>query len=230
MQGYVATEWGQLRYSSAGSGSQTIVLLHEVPLSHAAYGRLVPLLTRRFRVVAVDFPGRGESDGPVMPATIEEYAKVFAQGVKALGLKRIVLYGVQTGGSCAAQLAAVTLASRVEGLALSGVPLYPRTLSAAEDPRNAYGTARAASRYQVAEAIGRVACPVLLLSTPLDPHCGADYRFAAVVTGARHVEVPAPGLPVYWTRPQAVAAEITALARRAVDDREIPMFSSADFL
>ena len=64
MRGYVDTRWGQLHYSSTGSGSPAIVLLHETPLNHTAFERIVPLLDGHFRVVAFDSPGYGESDGP----------------------------------------------------------------------------------------------------------------------------------------------------------------------
>jgi pimeloyl-ACP methyl ester carboxylesterase len=131
VRGYVDTRWGQLQYSSTGSGEPTIVLLHETPLNYDAFRRLVPLLEPNFRVVAFDSPGYGESDGPTQPTTIEEYAKTLAEGIEALGLDRVVLYGVHTGASIAVQRAAVTLLERVAGLVVSGVPFYTDEVRAA---------------------------------------------------------------------------------------------------
>lgn len=130
MRGYVDTRWGQLHYSDVGSGEQTIVLFHETPLNHAVFQRLVPLLSNRFRVIAFDTPGYGESDGPGGPTTVEDYATTFAEAIEALALERMVLYGVHTGGSVAAHLAA-TLGERVDGLVLSGVPYYAEDVRAA---------------------------------------------------------------------------------------------------
>ncbi|TNC18716.1 alpha/beta fold hydrolase [Amycolatopsis alkalitolerans] len=123
MRGYVDTRWGQLHFLATGSGEQTIVLLHETPLNHAAFQRLAPLLSEKFRVVAFDTPGYGESDSPAGPTTIEDYAKTFTEGLDAIGLDRIVLYGVHTGGRFGVHLAA-TLGARVEGLAPGGAPFY----------------------------------------------------------------------------------------------------------
>ncbi|WP_067674454.1 alpha/beta fold hydrolase [Nocardia miyunensis] len=124
MRGYVDTRWGQLHYSSTGSGPRTVVLLHETPLNHAAFQRLIPLLSDTFRVVAFDSPGYGESDGPVAPTSIEEYAETVGAAIETLGLDQIVLYGAHTGGSLALHLGAVTVAERVHGIALSGLPFY----------------------------------------------------------------------------------------------------------
>ncbi|HEX4258597.1 MAG TPA: alpha/beta hydrolase [Streptosporangiaceae bacterium] len=123
MRGYADTRWGQLHYSSTGSGDQAFVLLHETPLNHAAFQRLVPLLADGYRVVAFDSPGYGESDGPSGPTSAEDYAKTLTEGIESLSLDRVIVYGVHTGGTFAVQLAA-TLGDRAEGLALTGVPYY----------------------------------------------------------------------------------------------------------
>lgn len=134
MRGYVGTRWGQLHYSSTGSGDQAFVLLHETPLNHAVFQRLVPLLDGQYRVVAFDSPGYGESDGPSGPASAEEYAKILTEGIEALDLDRVILYGVHTGGTFAVQLAA-TLGDRADGLALTGVPYYTEEIRKARRVR-----------------------------------------------------------------------------------------------
>lgn len=252
MRGYVDTRWGQLHYAATGSGEQTIVLLHETPLNHAAFSRLVPLLSDQFRVVAFDSPGYGESDGPKEPTTIEEYARTIAEGFEAVDLHNIVVYGVHTGASFAVQLAAVTARERVDGLVLSGVPFYTAEVRAARvvraippivedgshlldtfdwepaayDPRmrsrlvagvcrdqkNAYLAFHAVYAYQPAKVLDQIACPVLLLSNPLDPLYDPDTRFAAAVPGARQIVIQSDRLPLYWTQPNPVAAEIAAFA------------------
>jgi pimeloyl-ACP methyl ester carboxylesterase len=144
MRGYVSTRWGQLHYSSAGpsagSAEQAFVLLHETPLNHSAFQRLIPLLADQYRVVAFDSPGYGESDGPAGPTSAEEYAKTLTEGIEALGLDHVIPYGVHTGGTFAVQLAA-SLGDRVDGLALTGVPYYTEEVRLARRVRQIPPTA-----------------------------------------------------------------------------------------
>ena len=123
MRGYLSTRWGQLHYSRTGSGPQTIVLFHETPLRHDAFRRLVPLLRDDFQVVAFDTPGYGESDAPPDLTTMEEYAETIGEGIEALDLTRLILFGVHTGASIAYALAN-RMPERVDGLVVSGLPFY----------------------------------------------------------------------------------------------------------
>lgn len=137
MRGYVDTRWGQLHYAADGSESSdapTLVLLHETPLNHHAFERIVPLLADRFRVIAFDSPGYGRSDGPGGPTSAEEYATTIGEGLDRLGVRRIVPYGVHTGGTIAVALAAA-LGERTAGLILSGVPYYSDEVRAARRVR-----------------------------------------------------------------------------------------------
>ncbi len=123
MRGYVETRWGQVHYSRSGSGPQTIALFHETPLNYSAFNRLVPLLNEDCQVIAFDTPGYGESDRPPALTTIEEYAKTLVEGIEALDLDNLVLYGVHTGASFAFAIATL-IPERVDGLVVSGLPYY----------------------------------------------------------------------------------------------------------
>ncbi len=57
---YVTVGGGQLHYVTAGKGD-TVLLLHQAPLSHAEFLETIPILARHFRVVAWDAPGHGSS-------------------------------------------------------------------------------------------------------------------------------------------------------------------------
>lgn len=48
----------------AGSGKETIVLLHGAGVDSAmlSWGEVIPLLAQRYRVIAPDLPGYGDSD------------------------------------------------------------------------------------------------------------------------------------------------------------------------
>ncbi len=47
-----------------GEGPETLMLLHGLPCSSYDYHRVLPILTKEFRVVVVDLPGFGFSDKP----------------------------------------------------------------------------------------------------------------------------------------------------------------------
>lgn len=137
MRGYVDTRWGQLHYSSVGSGDKTIALFHETPLSHAAFQRLAPALSGSLRVISFDTPGYGESDpSPAGITTIEEYSKTLAEGIHALGIDRLTVLGVHTGADFAVELAAVCLPERIDGVVLIGVPFYDEEVRLARVPAN----------------------------------------------------------------------------------------------
>ena len=71
--GYADGPFGQLHYAeagSAGAGSagagSALLCLHQTPRSWDEYAELIPLLSGRLRVVAMDTPGMGAS-APLPP-------------------------------------------------------------------------------------------------------------------------------------------------------------------
>lgn len=121
------TRWGQVHVRQAGGAGPAVVLLHESPLSSAAYARALPFLARELRSFALDTPGYGESDGPPGVVEIPDYAATLLEAIDALGLTSFAVVGVHTGASLAVQLA-VQARERVSAAVLSGVPvLDPQT-------------------------------------------------------------------------------------------------------
>jgi len=252
MRGYIDTRWGQLHYSSTGAGARAIVLLHETPLSHGAFRRLAPLLAGSFRVAAFDTPGYGQSDPPPAIIDVADYARTLAEGIDALGLERMTLFGCHTGASLAFALAVGPLRERVDALVMSGFPYYSDEVRVAKvvpqapelktdgshlletfywepddyDPQmrsrlvsgvstdrtGAYNAFHAVFTYEPAKAIHRLACPVLLLSNRHDPLLAGDNRIPEEVPDSQQVLVESARLPLYWTQPSTVSAEITAFA------------------
>src|SRR5690348_10991216 len=103
-----------------GSGSPLVLL-------HGGYGtwthwiRNVVPLSRRFRVIAADLPGLGESATPPEPWTAEGLAAIIAEGIRRVvpGDERIHLagfsFGGVMGGNVAAQLGGKVRAFTVVG-------------------------------------------------------------------------------------------------------------------
>ncbi|HWS94575.1 MAG TPA: alpha/beta hydrolase, partial [Mycobacterium sp.] len=102
----IQTRAGRVAYRESGSGP-TILLLHATLHDRHDFDPIVGTLARRYRTIAVDWPGHGDSD-PVDPA-IEPGAPLFADVledvVDGLGLSRAVLIGNSVGGFAAARLA-----------------------------------------------------------------------------------------------------------------------------
>lgn len=125
MRGYVTTSWGQVHYRAEGDAGPAIVLLHESPLSSQIWERVLPLLGRRARAVALDTPGYGLSDPPPAPDDAEAYARVLLEAVDGIGLDRFAVCGSHTGVSFGLEIARLA-GERVTHAIWTGVPLMER--------------------------------------------------------------------------------------------------------
>jgi pimeloyl-ACP methyl ester carboxylesterase len=111
---------GQVHYAEDGAG-EPVLLLHQSPRSWDEYRDVLPILGRRFRAIAMDTVGFGDSYRPAEPFTIELAGRVVAQFLDAMGLQRVHLVGHHTGGVVAVEVAA-THPDRVGKLVLSSTP------------------------------------------------------------------------------------------------------------
>lgn len=107
----------------AGRGP-ALVLLHQSPQSSAALLPLIERFASRYAVFAPDTPGFGLSD-PLSLAqpTIPALAAAVSALLDALGLERVLIYGVHTGASIAARLAQ-DRPERVAALVCDGLALF----------------------------------------------------------------------------------------------------------
>ncbi|MGD9942166.1 MAG: alpha/beta fold hydrolase [Burkholderiaceae bacterium] len=118
-RGYADTARGQLHYLEAGSGDETLVLLHATSRSSRCYRRMLPLLAQRFHVLAPDFPGFGGSHPIDDIGSIEDLAQVIVEFLDLRGLQRVHLFGLHLGNKVGAALAA-RWPARVKDLILMG--------------------------------------------------------------------------------------------------------------
>lgn len=115
--------WGQVHYRHGGSGEPAL-LLHAGPGSARQLEPLARDLVARFRVVAPDMPGNGDSvampdEAPLMP----DYAVALLQLLDALGLRRVAIYGSHTGAALAAELA-ILAPGRVTRIVMEGLGVF----------------------------------------------------------------------------------------------------------
>ncbi len=85
--------------------AQLAVLVHGWSSSSFAMSPLIPLLSRRFRCVAIDLPGYGESPPLRERATIGRYAQIIGRLITGLSEHPAVLVGHSMGGMISATLA-----------------------------------------------------------------------------------------------------------------------------
>ena len=114
----VETRVGTVAYSDCGDGS-VVVLLHATLHDRRDFDPIVSELRRDHRVIALDWPGHGDSPAPVpnYQPTAASFADVLTDVVAALDLPSAAFIGNSVGGFAAARLA-ITDPQRVSRLVL----------------------------------------------------------------------------------------------------------------
>jgi pimeloyl-ACP methyl ester carboxylesterase len=96
-------------YREAGpKEAQTILLLHGFPTAGHMFRDLIPQLADRFRLVAPDLPGFGQSDMPARGTftyTFENIANVIDRFAEVIGLHRFAIYVFDYGAPVGFRLA-----------------------------------------------------------------------------------------------------------------------------
>ena len=130
-RGYADTAVGQVHYRECGGGGggggggrgsdSAVVLAHMAEASSTQYARVLPLLGRDRRAIALDSPGCGAS-APLerWEDVIEQYATAVLGLLDHLELERASLVGFHTGASVMLEVA-TRCPQRVERLVLAGV-------------------------------------------------------------------------------------------------------------
>jgi pimeloyl-ACP methyl ester carboxylesterase len=119
-RGFADTPQGQIHYAVAGEG-RPVLLLHQTPRSWDEYRDVLPIIGERYRAIAMDTVGFGDSYRLDREATVEDYGKGVISFLDALSIDRTSLVGHHTGGVVAVEVAA-THPERVEKLVLSSTP------------------------------------------------------------------------------------------------------------
>jgi pimeloyl-ACP methyl ester carboxylesterase len=93
----------RLRYTDRGTGRRTIVLVHGWKGSHRLWDPAVMRLAERFRVIAFDNRGMGESDKPGGPYDFDVLADDLGFVLEELGVEDATLVGWSMGCSISLQ-------------------------------------------------------------------------------------------------------------------------------
>jgi pimeloyl-ACP methyl ester carboxylesterase len=96
-------------YREAGpKDAPTILLLHGFPTASHMFRDLIPQLADRFRLIAPDLPGFGQSDMPARSThtyTFENTANIIERFAELIGLHRFAMYVFDYGASVGFRLA-----------------------------------------------------------------------------------------------------------------------------
>jgi pimeloyl-ACP methyl ester carboxylesterase len=109
---------GRIHYLDSGEGP-LVVLLHANPGDARDFSAVLPALARTHRVIAVDWPGYGDSESLRDPysASVTLLYRVLREFLATLALPPALFIGNSVGGNVAARLAAVA-PELVRGLVL----------------------------------------------------------------------------------------------------------------
>jgi pimeloyl-ACP methyl ester carboxylesterase len=95
----------RMRYLDVGVGETAVVLLHGMGGRWQHWVYVIPQWADRFRVLALDLPGFGESELPVRPLSLDGLADAVAELCRHVGVKRVAIVGHSMSGSIALRFA-----------------------------------------------------------------------------------------------------------------------------
>jgi len=124
-------------YSAAGAGETALVFVHGGLADRSFYEGQLRAFAGRFRVIAPDLAGHGESGADRKKWGIPEFGADIKAVVTAEKLRRVILFGNSLGGPCAIE-AALVLPGTVIGVV--GIDTFQRldyTITADEARRQA---------------------------------------------------------------------------------------------
>jgi pimeloyl-ACP methyl ester carboxylesterase len=103
---FVNLSTGVVHYSENGQGVP-LILLHANPGDCQDFEAVIPTLAKKYRVIAIDWPGYGQSDLPQAPESVTAlfFYNILREFITALSLSASFYIGNSVGGNVAARLA-----------------------------------------------------------------------------------------------------------------------------
>jgi pimeloyl-ACP methyl ester carboxylesterase len=128
-------------YREAGTvGAPAILLLHGFPTSSHMFRNLIPELADRYRVIAPDYPGYGQSDMPdraTFSYTFDRFGELVDALLDQIGVKRYAMYVMDYGAPVGWRLA-LKHPERITALIVQNGNAYDEGLKVFWDPIKAY--------------------------------------------------------------------------------------------
>lgn len=100
---YLALHGDRVAYRDVGSGQEVLLLIHGMAGSSETWRAVLPQLSRRYRVIAPDLLGHGQSDKPRGDYSLGAFAVWLRDLLDELGVSRATIVGQSLGGGVAMQ-------------------------------------------------------------------------------------------------------------------------------
>lgn len=94
---YAKLDGQRVHYQNHGKGREALVFVHGWTCSLKFWSRQVPAFDGKFRVIAIDLPGHGQSDKPEVSYTMDLFARAVNAVLGDAGVERAVLVGHSMG-------------------------------------------------------------------------------------------------------------------------------------
>jgi len=137
----IAIDGLDIFYREAGSrDNPTILLLHGFPTSSHMFRNLIPALVDSFHLIALDYPGYGNSSMPTVDEfdyTFDHLAEIVEKFITAIDLKKYSLYVMDYGAPIGYRIAA-KYPERVQSLIVQNGNAYEEGLGEFWNPIKAY--------------------------------------------------------------------------------------------
>lgn len=210
--GFVSVGGGRLQYEEHGTGYEVVVLVHGYTASLRIWR---PLLERfdptRFRVIALNNRGAGDSDRPEDEAayTVEAFARDLRGAVQTLGLQSFHLVGHSMGGATVAQFAIEDQSPLRSLVLLDPAPLAARPalpagweddlrarFASGEATRSPSGAAAPTTRYEALAPHYRDDLASDVARTPLERLIGSRRSMPSLALRDRLASIHVPTLVI----------------------------------
>ncbi len=107
-------------YIDVGSGD-TVVMLHGWGSKKELFNNIIEAVSEKYRVLAPDFPGFGETDEPPVVWSVDNFVNWTVEFIRMMGLKKVILLGHSFGGRVIIKMASLTdLPFEIEKIILTG--------------------------------------------------------------------------------------------------------------
>jgi pimeloyl-ACP methyl ester carboxylesterase len=107
----------ELAYSDSGGSGPVLICLPAIGHGARDFEDLGHRLAPQYRVIALDFPGQGNSGADIKPASATRYAELLAEFIERLKLSCVILIGNSIGGAASIRYASAN-PKRVKALIL----------------------------------------------------------------------------------------------------------------
>jgi 3-oxoadipate enol-lactonase len=228
----------RLNYEESGSGDAPVVVLgSSLGATHAMWAPQIDVLAERFRVIAFDHRGHGESEVPPGPYTIDDLGGDVVELLDTLAVEQASYVGISLGGAVGLWLAE-NAPERFHRFALLCPPAWPAAGAQMWTDRAA--TVRAEGTQAITEAtLGRWFLPEFteidplreqLLNTPDEGYAACCEALGSMDLRDKLGDITAPVLLVTAEQDESIPPETVIPLATAIPGAHLEIIENAAHL